>query len=201
VVADALDRLGFRAQTLDPTIRPLYPGSRLIGRVVPVIIETTDRIPNQHYEGEIRAVEALSPGDVPLFLVPSGNRAALWGELFSCAGRGRGAVGAIVDGYVRDSRKIAELKFPVFCRGCSPLDTLGRAEVRAFGVEAVCGGVRILPNDYVIADEDGVVIIPATVFDDVVTLVVPKIRKESRARKDLLAGKRIRDVWKKYGVL
>lgn len=201
VVADALDRFGFREQALDPAIRPLYAGARVIGRAVPIIVEATGRIPEEPYEGEMRAVESLGAGDVPVFVVDPKNRAALWGELFSCAARGRGALGAIVDGHVRDSRQVTALQFPVFCRGCSPLDTLGRAEVWEFGVEAVCGGVRIALHDYVIADEDGVVVIPAAAIDDVLSVIRPKMQKESGARADLLAGKSIRDVWKKYGVL
>lgn len=201
VVSDALDRLGFRNQALDPAIRPLYPGSRVIGHAVPVIVGISERIPDEPYEGEMRAVEALRPGDVPIIMVDPASRAALWGELFSCAARGRGARGAIVDGYVRDSRQIAELCFPVFGRGCSPLDTQGRAGVSAYGVEAFCCGVRVTTGDIVVADEDGVVVVPAGAVKDVLAHMKPKIAAESGARADLLSGMSIREVWKKYGVL
>ncbi|MGH2614093.1 MAG: RraA family protein [Thermomicrobiales bacterium] len=199
-VSDALDRLGLREQALDPAIRPIHAGAKVVGRAAPTLVVTSEGIPDKPYEGEIRAAEALRPGDVSV-IVATGTRAAVWGELFSCAARGRGAVGAIIDGYVRDAQQIAELAYPVFARGCSPLDTLGRAEAREVGVTVSCGGVAIAPGDYLIADGDGAVAIPAAAIDEVLALIRPKLGKERRARADLLAGERISDVWEKYGVL
>jgi 4-hydroxy-4-methyl-2-oxoglutarate aldolase len=201
VVSDVLDRLGFRQQTMDPEIVPMYPGATVTGRVVPVRVETTQVESDNPYEGDMRMTEALHPGDVPVIVAPTGNRAALWGELISCAARGKGARGAIVSGYVRDNRKVAELRFPVFARGRSPLDTMGRAEVVEIGIELGCGDVRVTPGDYIIADEDGVVIIPERAIEDVLAAVRSKANKEGDARTDLLGGKSLREVWKKYGVL
>jgi 4-hydroxy-4-methyl-2-oxoglutarate aldolase len=200
VVADALDRLGLRDQTLDPAIRPLRPGVFVTGRVVPVLIEATTEIPDEPYTGEMDALDSLRPGEVPLLVVDPATRAASWGELFSCAALGRGARGAIVDGLIRDARQIADLGFPLFCRGFSPLDTLGRAQVAAFGVTAIVGGVRVDPGDYVIGDEDGIVVVPALSIEDVLGIVREKASTELDARADLLAGAGVRDIWAKYGV-
>lgn len=201
VICDALDHLGYRHQALDPSIRPIYPGARIAGVAVPVQLHTTGEIPEHPYENDMLMLEALQPGEVPVVAADAGNRAALWGELFSCAAQGRGVAGAVVEGYVRDAKKVAELQFPVFCRGFSPLDTLGRAETISFGSTVVCGGVEVRPRDYVVADEDGVVIIPALVIDDVLTFVGNKQAKESDAREDLLRGMGIQAAWKKHGVL
>ena len=200
VVADALDRLGFRDQTLDPAIRPLRPGMSVTGRIVPVVIAASSEIPDEPYTGEMDALDSLHPGEVPLLVVDPATRAASWGELFSCAALGRGARGAIVDGLVRDARQIAELGFPLFCRGFSPLDTLGRAEVTAIGDTVVVGDVRVEPGDYVIGDEDGIVVIPAPAIEAVVEIVREKASTELDARADLLAGAGVRDIWAKYGV-
>jgi regulator of RNase E activity RraA len=201
IVADALDRMGRRDQVLDPAIRPVWPGARVAGRIVPVRVEASQTIPEQAYDGEMSALDSLGPGDVPLYAVDPGTRAATWGELFSCGARGRGALGAIVDGYVRDAAQIEELGFPVFSRGFSPVDTLGRAEVVAWGVEAVCGGVPVAPGDYVVADVDGIVAVPADRIDDVLEEARVKSRLETGARDDLLSGMGVRAVWDKYGVL
>jgi 4-hydroxy-4-methyl-2-oxoglutarate aldolase len=203
LVADALDQLGLREQALDPAIRPVYAGARLVGRAVPIVVAALDEPaePADPYANQIHAVESLGPGTVPVFACDPRSRAAAWGELFSCAARGRGALGAIMDGYVRDALQIAELAFPTFARGWSPLDTQGRAEVVEFGVEAVCGGVRIAPGDFVLADEDGVVAVPASALDDVLGYSGGKIRSEQSARAELLAGVSIRAVWEKYGTL
>jgi 4-hydroxy-4-methyl-2-oxoglutarate aldolase len=201
VVSDVLDRLGLRQQAMDPEVVPMYPGAMTVGRAMPIRVETTEVKSDNPYEGDMRMMEALQPGDVPVIIAPMENRAALWGELISCAARGKGARGAIVSGYVRDNRKVAELRFPVFARGRSPLDTMGRAEVTEIGVEVVCGGVRVTPGDYVIADEDGVVIIPERAIQDVLAAVRSKADKEGDARADLLGGQSLREVWNRHGVL
>lgn len=199
-VADALDGLGLRDQALDPAIRPLFPRARLVGRAMPILVTATSEIPSEPYDGEMRALDALSQGTVPVFAVDPQTRAAAWGELFSCGALGKGAIGAIVDGFVRDADQIEELGYPVFCRGCSPLDTLGRAAVTSFGEEVVCGGVLIRCGDFMIADTDGVVAIPEAAAGDVMHEIRSKSHLERGARTDLLAGASVRDVWSKYGV-
>jgi regulator of RNase E activity RraA len=201
LVSDALDRLGFRRQAIDPSIERLNPGGTLAGRAVPILVESTDRLSESPYSSEMRAIESLAPGDIPVYAVEDGVRAALWGELFACAARGRGAVGAVLDAYVRDAEQLGALGFPVYCRGCSPLDTNGRAEVTAIGDPVTCGGVRVNRGDLVIGDHDGVVVIPEGSFDDVLELVGRRLRDEQGALADLLAGVSIQDVWTKWKVL
>jgi regulator of RNase E activity RraA len=201
LVSDALDRVGVPGRVLDPAIRPLGPGPTLAGRAVPVVVVATDRRADPPYTSEIRALDDLRPGEVPVYCVPAGVTSALWGELFTCAAIGRDAAGVVVDGPIRDGRHVRELGFPVFARGRSPLDTLGRAEVEAFRVAGVCGGVDVAPGDVVVGDEDGVVVVPAAAVGDVVSIVEGKARDEGRARADLLAGATLAEVWEKHGVL
>lgn len=200
VVADALDRLGLRSQALDPAIRPLWPQARLVGRAMPVVVVADEDLPDEPYAGEMDALDALAPGEVPVFEIEAGSRAAAWGELFSCGALGRGAVGVVCDGPVRDAAQIEELGYPTFARACSPLDTLGRAKVASFGGTAVCGGVRIARGDLIVADRDGIVAIPAARADEVAEAVAAKRKLEDGARADLLAGMGIREVWDKYQV-
>ena len=200
LVADALDALGFRDQTAHPRVKPLFKGLRIVGRVYPVsVIEDLDE-PEEPYAGEMAALDALSPGDVGVYAVAPGSRAAVWGELFSCGAIGRGAVGAVVDGCIRDARQIEELGFAVFASDTSPLDTRARARVDAHGSPVVFAGVPVARGDLVVADVDGVVFVPATAVDAVAALVAKKKPLEQGAREDLVAGMRIHDVWTKYGV-
>lgn len=201
VVSDALDRLGRHEQVLDGSIRPLWPEARLTGVAVPVVVVSDSSAPERPYDGEITALDGLRPGDVPLFVVEAGVRAASWGELFSCAALGRGAHGVVIDGFVRDAAAIQELGFPTFARGLSPLDTFARAVVTGIGVEARVGGVEVAPGDLVVGDRDGVVVIPRSLAAEVAEVVGTKHRLEGEARSDLLAGMTLREVWKKYGVL
>jgi 4-hydroxy-4-methyl-2-oxoglutarate aldolase len=201
LISDALDRLGLRAQALDPAIGRLHPGRVVVGRALPILVRASDRVAEEPYASEMHAIESLRPGDVPVYAVAPGVRAALWGELFACAARGRGAAGVVVDGYVRDVRQLRELGFPVFCRGHSPLDTQGRAEVAAIGEPVTCGGVPVEAGDYVVGDEDGVVIVPGSALESVLGAIGQKDRDEQGALADLVAGVGIRDVWEKWGVL
>jgi 4-hydroxy-4-methyl-2-oxoglutarate aldolase len=199
-VSDALDALGCRQQALNPLIRPVWPAAKVVGRAFPVTVVATNEEPTLPYDGEMNALDSLEPGDVVLFQVESGVRAALWGELFSCGAIGRGAVGAVVDGYIRDARQIEELGFPTFARGCSPLDTRARAIVTAWGVDAVVGGVAVHPGDIVVGDVDGIVVVPADLIDAVAEFSSSKRGLERSARADLLAGESVRAVWDKFGV-
>jgi 4-hydroxy-4-methyl-2-oxoglutarate aldolase len=201
VVSDALDRLGRREQVLDAAIRPLWPEARLVGVAVPVVIVADTSEPERPYDGELTAIDGLRPGDIPLFVVEPGIRAASWGELFSCAAMGRGAGGVVVDGLVRDAAAIRELGFSTFARGLSPLDTFARAVVTGIDVEARVGGVDVSPGDLMVGDIDGIVVIPQELAADVAAAVATKHRLEGNARADLLAGMGIREVWTKYGVL
>jgi 4-hydroxy-4-methyl-2-oxoglutarate aldolase len=202
LVSDALDRLGLRSQAMDGGILPVWPFMRVAGRAVPMRVSPSNEIsPDAPYASEMRAVARLASGDVPVYAVEDGVRAAVWGELFACAALQQGAVGAVVDGCIRDSRQIGELEYPVFARGCSPLDTLGRAEVTGCDVAVRCGGVEVNPGDWVVGDRDGVVVVPAAALGDVERLVRTKLADERGARGDLLGGRTLQAVWDKWGVL
>ncbi len=196
MVSDALDRLGLRDQVLAPGLTPLG-ASRIAGRAFPIQVRSTGHVPEQPYTGEMSALESLTPGEV---LVYGGDAtaAALFGELFAHAAAARGAVGAVVDGFIRDCQQLQEVGFPVFYRGVSPLDTLGRAEVVDFGDQTVCAGVRVRRGDYVFADVDGIAIVPADVVGQVAEAIPAKRRDEQGARADIRAGAAIRDVWDRW---
>lgn len=200
LVADALDALGLREQTARSRVKPLFPGARMVGRAYPVSVVEDLEEPDEPYAGEMDALAAMSPGDVGVYTVGQGSRAAAWGELFSCGAIGRGAVGVVVDGCVRDAKQIEELGFPVFASDTSPLDTRARARVDAHGSPLVFAGVSVSRGDLVVADVDGVIFVPSTAVDAVASRVAEKKPLEQGARQDLIAGMPIRDVWTKYGV-
>jgi len=113
----------------------------------------------------------------------------------------RGARGAVVDGLVRDVRKIEALRFPVFAAGIKPVDSKGRGIVADYNRPVECGGVLVSPLDLVFADYDGVIVIPAEVVPDVVRLATEKVNNENNTRAELMKGAYLRDVYAKYGVL
>lgn len=200
LIADALDALGLRSQTADSRVKPVYASANIVGRAYPVSVIEDLADPAEPYAGEMDALAAMSPGDVGVYAVEGDSRAAAWGELFSCGAIGRGAVGAVVDGCIRDARQIEELGFPVFASDTSPLDTRARARVDTHGTAVVFTGVLVRRGDLVVADRDGVIFVPSNRVDEVAELVAQKKPLEQGARDDLIAGMHIRDVWKKYGV-
>ncbi|HVX67544.1 MAG TPA: RraA family protein, partial [Bryobacteraceae bacterium] len=124
-----------------------------------------------------------------------------WGELLSTAARARGARGAVIDGLVRDVRKIQELQFPVFARGIKPVDSKGRGIAIDYNVPAEVAGVLVSPGDLVFADFDGVVVVPAAVVSEAIRMATEKASKEDSSRGDLMRGAYLRDVYAKFGVL
>ncbi len=200
LAADALDLLGRRAQVLDPRVAPIDRGYRLVGWARTVRVVATRLMPEAPYAGEMAAIAALAPGDVPVYQVDEDVDAALFGELFSLAAASQGAVGAVVGGPVRDVRQLRELGYPVFADGISPYDTRGRAEVVAHDVSIVCAGVSVRSGDLVVGDDDGVVIVPADLVEPVLAEVVGKVRGEHGAKQDILGGMAVHDVWDKWGV-
>ena len=119
VFSDVCDRLGHLNQTAEPGIVPLAGKGVVIGWARTVWSRPVEQPPKRHYGAEIDFLDSLRPGDVTVMNC-SERAAAAWGELFSTASVGRGARGAIIDGYIRDREKIDALGFPVLGRGCRP---------------------------------------------------------------------------------
>jgi regulator of RNase E activity RraA len=158
----------------------------------------SDPAPAEPYKGEMAAVDALLPGDVMLVSSCDGS---FWGELLSTAARYRGCRGIIIDGYTRDTRAIKSMGFPVFCRGIHPADSLGRLDVVAHDVPIVCGGVSIDHHDLVLADDDGVVVIPKAVAEQALAAAEQKVRGENLVRLKLAEGMTVTEAFRRYGVL
>jgi regulator of RNase E activity RraA len=199
VVADVLDRLGYREQALRADIRPLFSGARAAGMARTVrTIPAPEFSPVEPYKGEMAAVDDLRPGDV---MVVSECHWSFWGELLSTAARHRGCRGVVIDGYTRDTRAIIAMGFPVFCRGIHPADSLGRLDVVEHDVLIDCGGVLVQPGDLILADDDGVVVVPQGIAEQVLTAAEAKVRGENLVRKALAEGMSVTEAFRRYGVL
>ncbi len=201
VVSDILDSLGYRDQAMDATIRPIYKEAIVVGRAHTVLSTDVYQMPTDPYSAEIAAIDSLRPNDVLVAATNHSTRTCFWGELLSTTARARGARGAIIDGHVRDVRRIEQMQFPVFATGFRPIDSAGRGLVVAHGTPIVCGGVIVHPGDIVFGDSDGLVVIPQAVENETIERAKVKVAGESRAREDLERGDLLRDVYDRYGVL
>ena len=162
VISDACDSAGHRDRALGPDIRPLDETTVLVGRAKTVVWAPMYHVPDRPYDREIAAVDSLRPGEVFVMAVGRSREIVPWGELLSTATIARGGRGAVLDGLVRDSRRIIEMGLPVFCTGRRPYDSCGRGIITEFDVPVVVDGVAIDPGDLVFGDADGVVVVPRT---------------------------------------
>ena len=201
LVSDVLDDLGHRRHHLAADLRSTSPDTVLVGRANPWVVEEVDAPPDEPYGGEIDALDSIRPDEVVLVAAGGTTRAALWGELFSTAARTRGARGVVIDGPVRDWRLIAEMGHPLFARGTLSLDAGGRTSVRGHHRRAVVCGLPVEAGDVVVADVDGIVVIPADLLDETVSRAFDKLAKESGVRELIAGGATVREAYDKYGVL
>jgi regulator of RNase E activity RraA len=199
VVADVLDKIGYRQQTMRPEIRPLFPQAKATGFALTVqTVPAREIAPAKPYSGELAAVDALQKNDI---MVVGWGEWSFWGELLTTAARYRGCNGVVIDGLTRDTQAIIEMNFPVFCRGIHPADSLGRLDVASHNVPISCGGVHINPGDLVLADHDGVVVIPLGIAEQTLKLAEEKVSGENLVRKALAGGMSTTEAFEKFGIL
>ncbi len=201
VIADALDSEGFRNQILRHDIRPLDPDTIVIGRAMTVLSVDVYTIPDEPYKIELEAVDALKNNEVLVAQTNGTIRSSLWGELLSTAAVYRGANGAVIDGFTRDTKAIIEMGFPVFVRGIAPYDSKGRSDVIAYNIEIECGGVKVVPGDIIFGDFDGVVVIPRSGEKAVLSAAFKKAQGEKEVKSALENGMTATDAFNKYGIL
>lgn len=201
VISDALDQLGYWNQAMREHLRPITSACCFAGWARTIAYADVYHVPEDPYGREIEAVDSILAGEVVVISTGGSKRNAPWGELLSTAALARGARGAVVDGLVRDVRRIEELGFPVFAAGIKPVDSKGRGIVIDLNVPVECAGVLVHPGDLVVADFDGVVVVPSGIVDDVLRVAKDKAGRENHSRAELLRGAYLRDVFDKYGVL
>lgn len=126
---------------------------------------------------------------------------ANWGEILTATARTRGAVGAVVNGFHRDTPQVLEQNWPVFSKGRYAQDSGVRTSILDYRCAMECGGVWIEPGDLIFGDQDGVLIIPRRLEEKAITLALEKARGEKLVRKEIEAGLSSTEAFKKYGIL
>jgi len=199
-VTDVLDRLGYLQQTLPPELRPLREGMRLAGPAYPV--EGRPK-PGADYDASLRKtltmLGAVPPGHVAVYQTHDSSSAHL-GELSVTSLKARGCAGAVIDGGCRDIEYILREDYPVFCRHTTPQDCTPRWEVTAHGnITVTIGGVRVAPGDYVVADRDGIVVVPGEALLHVLEEAEAVVATESEIRRAVREGMLPLEAYETYG--
>jgi regulator of RNase E activity RraA len=201
VVCDVLDAAGYPHQSPRVALLPMTVKQTLVGRCKTTLWADMAHPDPKPYELELAAVDTCKPDDVLIAAAQGSMRSGIWGELLTTAARNQGCVGAIIDGAIRDTGKIRDMQFPVYARGTCIYDSKNRQRVIDLDVPVEIDGVRFCPADLVIADEDGIVVVPRAIEGQIVQAAWAKVHAENEVRDAIRAGMKATEVFRKYGVL
>ncbi len=216
VVGDILDQMGYKHQFLPASIRPLAaqvpaaawtpPDERedrrlkLAGYACTVLENDVFEYPAEKPFGYMtEALDDLKPDEI--YIATGAHNSALWGELLTASAKARGAVGAVLDGYTRDTPMVISQNFPVFCTGTWAQDSSVRTYVFKWRCPIEIGQVTIRSGDVVFGDVDGVLIIPREIAPEVIEKALVKAATEKTMRKAIEDGMLVTDAFAKFGVL
>ena len=176
-VHEAMGRVGL----MKTYLRPIYPGAHLCGPAVTVLLQ-----PGDNWMLHV-AAEQLRPGDVVVAACTTDSDDGFFGELLATSFRALGAVGLVIDGGVRDVKDLTAMRFPVFPRAIGARGTV-KATLGSVNIRVVCGGALVNPGDVVVADDDGVVVVPAAVAQQAADAAEAREANEAGKRAKLAAG-------------
>lgn len=200
VVGDILDGLGRTRQFLPPAIRPLRPEMKIAGRAMPAVVSDVYGPQAKPFGLLTEALDQLEPGEVWVSTRIVQN-VAMWGEILTTTAQQRGAVGAVVDGYHRDTRQVLARDFPVFSWGGYAQDSSVRTAVRDFRVAVEIGGVTVRPGDLIFGDMDGVLVVPQELEAEVIDAALTKASTENLVGRAIDEGMSATEAFARYGVL
>ena len=200
VVGDILDGLGCFHQFLPQPIQPALNTMKIAGRAMPVVMIDVHGPQKKPFGLLTEALDQLQPGEV--YVASGGDmRCAYWGEILTATARTRGAAGAVINGFNRDTPQMLEQNWPVFSRGRFAQDSSVRTKVVDFRCPLEVEGVWITPGDLVFGDQDGVVIVPQRHEKETIIKALEKARGEKLVRNEIEAGMSSTAAFKKYGIL
>ena len=200
VVGDILDELGYYHQFLPQPVQPMRLQDKLVGRAMPVLMIDVFGPQKKPFGKLTEALDQLQEGEI--YIATGGTmRCAYWGEILTATARMRGARGAVIDGYHRDTPQVLEQNWLVFSRGRYAQDSGVRTQVADYRCNIEIQGVWIEPGDLIFGDLDGVLIVPKKIEQEVIGKAIQKARGEKLVRKEIENGMSSTAAFAKYGIL
>jgi len=195
-IADVLDDHGLWHQVMDGPM-PLSTDMKVAG-VAFTALGRPERSVDRSIRLGAKMIDQMSTGEIAVFDCSDERTVGHWGELLTNGALARGAVGAVIDGGVRDTAAILELGFPVFSRFRAARDARGRWNVVDMQIPVVCGGVLVRPGDFIVGDADGVVVVPKGIATEVLAEAEKTVEVETEIRGRVRAGEKVGDLYMNY---
>jgi regulator of RNase E activity RraA len=209
VVGDVMDKLELQHQFLPPQIQPLRQDMVVLGRAMPTlavdvfsekVAGSANPLMDKPFGLMLEALDDLHANEVYVS-TGSSPRNALWGELMSTRARKLGSSGAVLNGYVRDTKAILGMNFPTFGFGSYGQDSAPRYKVVDFRIPVEIGAVRVRPGDILFGDIDGVLLVPAEAEVEVFTRALEKARGEKLVKKAIEEGTSAVKAFEIFGIM
>ncbi len=199
VICDMLDTLGYSHQYLPNSIQALRPNDIMIGRAFTTVIADVYGEQEEPLGKLAEAIDAIKEDQV--YIVTGGDkRCSYFGEMMTATIKKNGGVGAVIDGYMRDTRQVLEQNFPVFSMGRDAQGSIYRNQVIQYDVPVEINGIKITPGDLIFGDIDGVVVIPKEIEEKAIKTILARVRGEKDTRDAIESGMSAVDAVEKYGV-